>query len=98
MLLSGDGKHDTHLKRPSQACGKDPQAFNRSPKMWSDQKEIEWYLPIPVVADQLRCHSREVFELAEKGIISFIRMPGNRMRISEDSVRQIASHVNSELC
>ncbi len=61
--------------------------------MWSDGKEMEWYLPVSVVADQLRCHSREVRELAEKGIISFIRMPGNSIKISEESVRRVMSEV-----
>jgi hypothetical protein len=65
--------------------------------MWSDQKEIEWYLPVSVVADQLRCHSREVCELAEKGIISFIWMPGNRIKISEESVRRVTSQVDQKL-
>jgi excisionase family DNA binding protein len=65
--------------------------------MWSDQKEIERYLPISVVADQLGCHSREVCELAEKGIINFIRMPGNRIKISEESVRRVTSQVDQKL-
>jgi excisionase family DNA binding protein len=65
--------------------------------MWSNQKEIEWYLPVSVVADQLRCHSREVFELAEKGMIGFIRMPGNRIKISEESVRRFRNEVDQKL-
>jgi excisionase family DNA binding protein len=62
--------------------------------MWSDQKEMEWYLPVSVVADQLGCHSREVYELAEKGILSFIQMPGSRIKISEESVRRVTSQVD----
>jgi excisionase family DNA binding protein len=65
--------------------------------MRGDQKEIEWYLPISVVSDQLGCHSREVCELAEKGIINFIRMPGNRIKISEESVRRVTSQVDQKL-
>lgn len=59
--------------------------------MWSDQKESEWYLPISVAAEQLGCPSREVCELAERGVIGFIRMPGNTIRISAESVRRVAN-------
>jgi excisionase family DNA binding protein len=65
--------------------------------MWSDEKEIEWYLPISVVAEQLGCHSREVCELAEKGMVSSIRMPGNRIKISEESVRRVANQGDQKL-
>jgi excisionase family DNA binding protein len=65
--------------------------------MWSDRKEGERYLPVSVVADQLGCHSREVCELAERGIIGFIRMPGNRIKISEESVRRVTSQVDQKL-
>jgi len=61
--------------------------------MWSDQKENDWYLPVSAVADQLRCHSREVRELAERGMLSFIWMPGNSIEISEESVRRVTSEV-----
>jgi excisionase family DNA binding protein len=64
--------------------------------MWRDQKKIEWYLPIAEVADQLGCHPREVCELAEKGILSLLRMPGNRIKISEESVRRVQRQLNQE--
>ena len=66
--------------------------------MWRNQREGEWYLPISVVADQLRCHLHEVCQLAEKGIISFIRMPGSKIMISEVSVRHFMSQADQELC
>lgn len=65
--------------------------------MWCNQQEIEWYLPICVAADQLGCDSRDVCELAEKGIIHFIRMPGNEIKISEQSVRLVMSQADQKL-
>ena len=65
--------------------------------MWCNQKEIEWYLPVSVVADQLGCNSRDVCELAEKGIVHFIRMPGNGIKISEQSVHLFMSQADQKL-
>lgn len=66
--------------------------------MLSDQNETEMYLPISVAAEQLGCNARNVCELAEKGVVGFIRMPGNRIVISEESVRSLTSQIDQEPC
>ena len=54
--------------------------------MRTGQQETECYLPISVAAEMLACHFREVYALAEKGILGFILMPDGTMKISEESV------------
>lgn len=70
-------------------AGGEAATISQESKMWRKQKEIEWYLPIAVAADQLGCHSRKVFELAETGIVRFIRMPGNELKISAESIHGV---------
>jgi len=49
-------------------------------------QKTEWFLPVSQVADLLGCDLREVQKLLATGVLSYIRMPDRKIKVSEDSV------------
>jgi hypothetical protein len=53
---------------------------------WKMEQKAEWYLPVSQVADLLGCNWREIQDLLQTGVLSYILMPDSKIKISEDSV------------
>lgn len=55
------------------------------------EKRVHWYIPVHYAADLLGCHWRQVHKLIEQGILDFIRMPHNKIKVSKTSVERYLS-------
>ncbi len=52
------------------------------------EEQVEWYVPVSQVAEMLECHWRDVYVLISKGVLNFIKMPQNKVKVSIKSVYQ----------
>jgi predicted site-specific integrase-resolvase len=50
-------------------------------------EHIEWYLPLSYAAEMLGCRRHEVVSLIEQGVLDYIQMPQNRIKVSRKSVQ-----------
>jgi excisionase family DNA binding protein len=53
--------------------------------------EGKWYVTVSCAAGELGCKRSDVYELASRGILDFIRMPGNEIKISSESIEILAA-------
>ncbi|MEM5785811.1 MAG: helix-turn-helix domain-containing protein [Syntrophobacteraceae bacterium] len=49
--------------------------------------EGEWFVTVSCAAEELECGRASIYNLVERGLLCFVRMPGREIRISVESIR-----------